>query len=836
MDDSVYIRIINDTNSKLTLEASDAAHGYWLTLPSSIAPQTSVAAQLKDSTGFYGSEGTFAYYVAPDHTSVENHLFQTYQTCPYGSANSNEIKVTNVPDPKAVFLVSWRGRSGDNDWINEGVQESGHPVYVEYTIKFNPKRFRFKVMHIDAISGHPVRNSKDQLIVGKHRLWDRNDPSSWVDGDKGSLQPNVFPYTFSSSVPSSSSLKVTIQPVDPELLGAECYIYGIVDGQKIMQSDYFFIKTENTVDVHIITPQSSDMPFSWNASVEWEMELRVPAKNGVDCIQPNKSRLEFYWISKQLHRALRSGIPISLLRHIVPSEASESSPPPAQLSTRNSEWHILATRDAFDNCSKVYDVNAGASHFGLFMEGGNFDYSLYALALPDDTGAFGSLFRTVNCYDQAAMLELFLSFGGPPSSWLMQQPFGFIKQTTLVGIPYPCNNPFYGTDTSRRMVDPNDSGRSWFNNHVYNGYSKPFDRNDDGTYDACGGPHEGDENAQQFLNSSIDTDTTLYHAHGFNPGTVANIQDGYGVLTIDGQPPSPANIDISLLPERIRDLIQKPSAASPNSVSQKDWAQLPEWIETVLGENAKVLFGQIRASDTSAQASWLVAGVQDLQLKLDIHVETRVDANGDLDVESSLDAARNYLASVLQSLQRNPDEVWMQSGLDEYGESSVQYADNIAAGRIVLMSGNAIIDIRGASSSTALLPSARTLLEHTTVEGPIPRLVPLVLDYSFEVPEENRGDADHTVKGTDAEFVIRCGVNTRIASAGAYVADDGILLSKYEVTEVEGQNGSAVALTFITREVGSHEVALYFAEWSTMACGTKKITVDVVPDDNEGEN
>ncbi|KAL5480174.1 hypothetical protein ACEPAI_1444 [Sanghuangporus weigelae] len=196
---------------------------------------------------------------------------------------------------------------------------------------------------------------------------------------------------------------------------------------------------------------------------------------------------------------------------------------------------------------------------------------------------------------------------------------------------------------------------------------------DDGTYDACGGPHEGEENAQQFLNSSIDTDTTLYPVRGFNPGTVANIQDGDGVITIDGLPRSVPNIDISLLPERIRDLIQKRSAASPSSVSQKDWAHLPEWVETALalGENAKVLFGQTRASDASAQASWLVAGVQDLQLKLDIHVETRVDANGDLDVKSSLDAARNYFASVLQNLQRNLDEVWMQSGLDEYGESSV---------------------------------------------------------------------------------------------------------------------------------------------------------------------
>ncbi|KAL5500831.1 hypothetical protein ACEPAH_9218 [Sanghuangporus vaninii] len=355
-------------------------------------------------------------------------------------------------------------------------------------------------------------------------------------------------------------------------------------------------------------------------------------------------------------------------------------------------------------------------------------------------------------------------------------------------------------------------------------------------YCACGGPHEGQENAQQFIHSSIDTVTTLYQIYrDLRPGTPGDIREKDGVVMIDELRPSPQNADLSLLPERIRDLIQRPSEARPRPFSQKDWPQLPEWIGTIL-EDARVFLGQTRASGTSAQALWLVAGIQDLQLKLDIHAETRVDDNGSLDEVRSCDAARDYLASILVSIERDPQEVWTQSSLNEYGEISVQYAENIPAGRVILISGNIVVDIRGASSSTALLPLVQTLLAHTTVEGPILRAVPSVSDYFFEVLETSRGDADHIVKGTDVEFLIHCIVDARIAVSNAHVTDYGILLSKYEVVDVEGENNSAIAFTFIARELGSHEVELYFSEWSTMVCGTKKITVEVVSDAGEGNN
>ncbi|KAL5500828.1 hypothetical protein ACEPAH_9215 [Sanghuangporus vaninii] len=273
------------------------------------------------------------------------------------------------------------------------------------------------------------------------------------------------------------------------------------------------------------------------------------------------------------------------------------------------------------------------------------------------------------------------------------------------------------------------------------------------------------------------------------------------------------------------------NVARPRPVSQHNWAQLPDWIQTVLGEDARILFAQISVNGTSAQASWSVIGPQNLQLKLDIHAETRVDDNGSLDEERSLDAARDYLTSVLLSTDRDPQEVWAQGNLNEYGVCSVQYSSNIPAGRVVLVSGNAVVDMRGASSSAALLPLAHSLLAHTTVEGPIPRAVPSVSSYSFEIPERSRGDAAHVVKGTDVEFLIHCNVDARLATVSAHVVDYGILSSKCDVIDAEERDSSAVKFTFITRELGTHVVELYFAEWSTMVTGTKKIVVDVVSDD-----
>lgn len=148
------------------------------------------------------------------------------------------------------------------------------------------------------------------------------------------------------------------------------------------------------------------------------------------------------------------------------------------------------------------------------------------------------------------MLELIcsLSLYAEFTSWLLQQPFGFIQTTHLVGIVddngalIQVNNPFFGTDKTRAMVDNNDPSRTYFHSHVYVGSKKPFNLQNDYVYDAGAGPHIGDENAAAYLAASRQeaTETTLYTTDNTYPGRVDTIAEGSGVTGINGQPYQPS--------------------------------------------------------------------------------------------------------------------------------------------------------------------------------------------------------------------------------------------------------------------------------------------------------
>ena len=89
------------------------------------------------------------------------------------------------------------------------------------------------------------------------------------------------------------------------------------------------------------------------------------------------------------------------------------------------------------------------ANFGVYDQGGNFWQEFYLLV--NDNDQLGTLYQSVNCMDQAAMLELSCSLLGSSSStsWLYQHPFRYINTTYLVGIRAGAgpltnvNNPFF---------------------------------------------------------------------------------------------------------------------------------------------------------------------------------------------------------------------------------------------------------------------------------------------------------------------------------------------------------------------------------------------------------
>ena len=140
----------------------------------------------------------------------------------------------------------------------------------------------------------------------------------------------------------------------------------------------------------------------------------------------------------------------------------------------------------------IYDTKEGRSRFGVGPTGGTFNLGSY----------IGAAAARVNCYDQAGAIQSLCGAVGVPLSWIFLEPYGFINETNLVGVGY-CNNPFFSSSASTRIVPRNDIKRSLFGNHAFCNRAGKI-------LDACAGPHIGNETPAEYCLKAIDKLTTLY--------------------------------------------------------------------------------------------------------------------------------------------------------------------------------------------------------------------------------------------------------------------------------------------------------------------------------------
>ncbi|MDO4571514.1 MAG: hypothetical protein Q4D38_14105 [Planctomycetia bacterium] len=177
----------------------------------------------------------------------------------------------------------------------------------------------------------------------------------------------------------------------------------------------------------------------------------------------------------------------------------------------------LSTTDLVEGHSLQYDTTDGAPAYlsSVYLDsvtrqcfmGCKFDTADYI------NKTHGNV---VNCYDQAAALTVFGQLLGINVEYAFSQPFGYIKETTLVG-DVRTNNPFHGAggpyvmfnattvtpDATYTLIvgmdaSGNPVGRTFFGNHAFAVY-------DGKVYDACGGPVTGLP-ASEYFDSIIDFD------------------------------------------------------------------------------------------------------------------------------------------------------------------------------------------------------------------------------------------------------------------------------------------------------------------------------------------
>lgn len=192
-------------------------------------------------------------------------------------------------------------------------------------------------------------------------------------------------------------------------------------------------------------------------------------------------RLELYWLpaEAQLSPVLSVGVPLQLLRmFVLPSTKNHTN--------SKAEW-IKSTVGICHGSNKPYTaaISTTLRHWLKYdtLTGSGSFTATYGPAFFDavkwvDAYRHWKLAKyvtKVNCYDQAAILQIVLSFGIPfrQIHWEYHQVYGFLgNDSKLVGWG-ECNNPYFnpregrGFDRTRQLVANGDSNRRPFRNHVY---------------------------------------------------------------------------------------------------------------------------------------------------------------------------------------------------------------------------------------------------------------------------------------------------------------------------------------------------------------------------------
>ncbi|MEP7124243.1 MAG: hypothetical protein ABJE95_25170 [Byssovorax sp.] len=234
------------------------------------------------------------------------------------------------------------------------------------------------------------------------------------------------------------------------------------------------------------------------------------------------------------------------------------------------------TRYCHTDHEMYYDVWHGASDFVPGGAGGDFQLWNYLHRAT----------RKVNCYDQAGAVQSLAGCLGIRPTWIYLRPYGFIRETSLVGWPGQCNSPFFRAIVAVMVLGQNDAARTSFNNHAFIehgsvapglgaaigvgaalggvgggvigaiagggvgaligalagavvgaviGAAVALGAESGGyIFDACAGPHIGTESRTQYLAAGIDKATTLYGTgyHVAAPGVPGNMVVYPGVAAI----------------------------------------------------------------------------------------------------------------------------------------------------------------------------------------------------------------------------------------------------------------------------------------------------------------
>ncbi|KAI6777343.1 hypothetical protein HG530_001288 [Fusarium avenaceum] len=383
-------------------------------------------------------------------------------------------------------------------------------------------------------------NGVDQVIISDNGvLYDKNDPNKILERATILVQPGTYLIVSIEGLTEAQTngtlvLKSNkIPSLGRSLDGTWSWAWQKALGRPPVPgiTQIFCGTVYDSCKEPEITPAVFKGDFSWTLHFYLDDGTYDPSHEPINL---GSTKLEVYQLRSKLPDFFNSNgvfsVPILLARMFLGAHCEQAV-------QSRSEWVSLVTRICHGSAAPFtgekqdttkhwlkYNTHNGSTSFGPWQQGGVFKLNQWLAAYRNWKTLPGKPITCVNCYDQAAIVELALSLGMDHNqvAWEFHQVFGYISsEAVLVGWG-ECNNPYFCNDLSRPIVEPDDDpSRSVFRNHAYLSWGPDFHPEKENNFykqnpdpekwngasifiiDACAGPHLGDETRDAY-NSTLD--------------------------------------------------------------------------------------------------------------------------------------------------------------------------------------------------------------------------------------------------------------------------------------------------------------------------------------------
>jgi hypothetical protein len=370
----------------------------------------------------------------------------------------------------------------------------------------------------------PIINSAGTRLSGSDvEIWNASIADTVKDNNTTGVAGSFKPVATDLQA-RSTALTVAVTS-DDHLRGIPFTLYGTLNGQRVVSQESV---SQGTSFFTAIDTKRTGIPWGYAGDIQWS--IKGPTTPAI--VNLNTSRIELYGISSSLpsYFITNPGLSVNFLRLIA-------------LPAPSTDYKTYIANATMNNFAYKYDTYSGSSSFASSCLGGTFRLN-YWIAMIRHTPPI-----RVNCYDQAALVQLCLTLqlGNPSNTWAYMDPYGFINTTDLIGWGR-CNNPGFRNNIRKIILPINDPGRTHFANHA-------FITTGDKVIDSTCGPHIGSETTAAYVSSCIDTVTTRYSPPGFVAGTVSNISNRLGIASLN--PNINFSMDLGDLPPSMRERVSK---------------------------------------------------------------------------------------------------------------------------------------------------------------------------------------------------------------------------------------------------------------------------------------